>query len=442
MNDANQPLSPLGDSTDPTELTLDWGMTSLPLSDTPANFFVMGAIGSGKDISLRLLMQSALRMVGTVADHRALIFDPKGNMESLPCGIDLRCPVHLLNPFDRRGAAWDIAADISSPTAALRLAASLIPEDDLSAQPFFTDAARQLLAAACLSFHQMAPGRWTLRDVLLGAQSRERLHSILARGPDTAVAAQSFLSGERHGTNVLATLNAKLHPLEAIAACWQDATNKLSLKRWLTEESVILLADPPVHHNSIAPVNQAIFGCLADLTLAHQESPGRRTWIFLDEVDAVGPFDSLPPLMQRGRPKGVCVALGFRGIDGIRRHYGPQAAEQLTESCSHKTALRTDNPETADWAERHFGPPLRAADLMSLPLTGPEHGFTAIHEIPKTGTHGAHRSWDWVQSKLRPPKEIDPAQFLRPPDEPHLRDWTDEDYRRLGFDDPPPSSPG
>ena len=416
-------------------------MASIPLSDTPANFFVMGAIGSGKDISLRLLMQSALRMVGTVADHRALIFDPKGNMESLPCGIDLRCPVHLLNPFDRRGAAWDIAADISSPTAALRLAASLIPEDDLSAQPFFTDAARQLFAAASLSFQQMAPGRWTLRDVLLGAQSRERLHSILARGPDTAVAAQSFLSGERHETNVLATLNAKLHPLEVIAACWQYNMNKLSLKRWLTEESVILLADPLVYHNSIVPINEAIFGCLADLTLGQQESPGRRTWIFLDDLDEVEPFDALPPLMHRGRSKGVCVALGFRGIDGIRRHYGPHAAEQLTESCSHKTALRTDNLETADWAERHFGPPLRATDLMTLPPPGPAHGFTAIHHTPGAGTHGAHRSWGWVQSKLRLPMNTDADEFLRPEDEHRLSDWTDGDFRRLGFDGPPPSDP-
>ena len=322
-------------------------MTSIPLSDTPANFFVMGGIGSGKDISLRLLMQSALRNIATVRDHRALVFDAKGNMESLLRGLDLRCLVHLLNPFDRRGAAWDIAADITSPTAAMKLAVSLIPGDDLSAQPFFTDAARQLFAAACLSFHEMAPGRWTLRDVRVCAQNRERLHSILARCPESAVAAQSFLSSARHGTNVLATLNAKLHSLEIIAACRQNASNKLSPKRWLTEESVIVLADPPVYHNSIAPINRAIFGCLAALILGQRESPDRRTWTFLDDMDAIGPFDALPPLMQRGRSKGVGVALGFRSIETIRRHYGPQGAEELTGSCSHKTASRTDDPETA-----------------------------------------------------------------------------------------------
>jgi hypothetical protein len=85
---------------------------------------------------------------------------------------------------------------------------------------------------------------------------------------------------------------------------------------------------------------------------------------------------------------------------------------------------------------------LRAADLLSLPLTGPELGFTAFHHTPRAGTHGDHRSWDWVQSKLQPPKDTKPDQSLRPADEYSLSDWTDEDFRRLGFDDPPPSGPG
>ncbi len=289
----------------------------------------------------------------------------------------------------------------------------------------------------------MAPGQWTLRDVLLCAQNRERLHSILARGPDTAVAAQSFLSDEGLISNVLATLTFKLHPFEVVAACWQHSTYKLSLERWLSEESVILLADPPAFRDSVDLINQAIFGCLADIISGQREStPGRRTWIFLDDVDAVGRLDALPALMQRGRSQGVCIALGFRGVEEIRRHYGPQAVEELTESCSHKTAVRTDNLETAVWAERHFGPPLRATDLMTLPRTGPEHGFNAIHRTPRAGTHGAHQPWDWVQSNLQSAKRIDPDEFLRPKEDHHVPDWMDEDFRRLGFDDSPPSSPG
>jgi len=96
-------------------------MVSLPISDTPANFFVTGGSGSGKTITLRLLMQSVLAHMGFGLDHRAIVYDAKGTMESLLRGMDLRCPLHILNSFDRQGAAWDIAADIDSPSAAEQL---------------------------------------------------------------------------------------------------------------------------------------------------------------------------------------------------------------------------------------------------------------------------------------------------------------------------------
>ena len=166
MSDSNQSPPPLSERIDPEKLTYLWGMTSLPCSDTPANFLVAGGIGSGKTITLRLLMQSALSPIGRGLDHRALVYDAKGTLAPILRGMGLRCPLHVLNPFDRRGLAWDIAADVASPLAARQLAASLIPEDE-SAQPFFGDAARDLLAAICLSFIKTAPGKWTLRDLLL-----------------------------------------------------------------------------------------------------------------------------------------------------------------------------------------------------------------------------------------------------------------------------------
>jgi dephospho-CoA kinase len=53
-------------------------MTSPPFSDTPANFLVAGGIGSGKSIALRLLMQSALSLIGLGYDHHALVCDAMG----------------------------------------------------------------------------------------------------------------------------------------------------------------------------------------------------------------------------------------------------------------------------------------------------------------------------------------------------------------------------
>ncbi|MBI5385584.1 MAG: type IV secretion system DNA-binding domain-containing protein [Verrucomicrobia bacterium] len=321
--------------------------------------------------------------------------------------------------------------------AARQLAANLILED-MSAHSFFTDAARETLVAVCQSFIKTAPGKWTLRDVLLAMQNREHLLSLLARDPQISAAAQLLLNEEQTCANILSTSATKLAPFEVIAACWHHASEKLSLDRWLHNESVILLGDNPLFHRSIVLINQTIIGCLAYLILRQQESASRRTWFFFDDVSETGRLDALPALMQRGRSNEVCVALGFRRIEEIRRLYGSPVAEELSAACSHKTALRTDDLETASWVEREFGPPLRASDLMSLPLAGPKNGFAGFHRTPRAGTYFAHKPWDWVLANLQPPKNAAPDEHLRPGSKHHLEDWTEADYQRLGFDDSPP----
>lgn len=437
MDAANQPPPPQGEGIDPEKLTFLWGTAPLPFSDTPANFLVTGGILSGKTITLRLLMQSALNPVGLGFDHRAVVYDAKGDMDSVLRGMNLRCPVHILNPFARPGAAWDIAADITTPLAARQLATSLIPED-MSTRSFFTDAARKTLAAVCQSFIKTAPGKWTLRDVLLAMQTRERLLSLLARALQISTATQLRLNEEQTCANILATIATKLTPFEVIADCWHHATEKLSLERWLRNESVILLGDNPLFHDSLSLINQAILGCLAHLIFRQQDSTARRTWFFFDEVSEVGRLDVLPALLERGRSKGVCVALSFRRIEEIRGLYGSPVAEELTAACSHKTALRTDDFETSAWAEREFGPLVQASDLMSLPLAGPKHGFAGFHRTPKAGTYFAHKSWGWVLANLQIPKDATSDQYLRPESDHHLQDWTKADYQRLGFGDSPP----
>ncbi|MBI5385583.1 MAG: tyrosine-type recombinase/integrase [Verrucomicrobia bacterium] len=53
----------------------------------------------------RRIMQSALRTIGLGFNHRAVVYDAKGTMNSVLRGMNLRCPIHILNPFVRPGAA-------------------------------------------------------------------------------------------------------------------------------------------------------------------------------------------------------------------------------------------------------------------------------------------------------------------------------------------------
>ena len=91
-----------------------WGRFPLPARAAYGHIAVVGATGSGKTLLQRLLMQSVLPKIGAQNGQRALIYDAKQDIMSLLGGMDLSCPIHLLDPLDMRSVAWDIAADVTS----------------------------------------------------------------------------------------------------------------------------------------------------------------------------------------------------------------------------------------------------------------------------------------------------------------------------------------
>lgn len=358
------------------------------LSETPANFLVTGSVGSGKNTTLRLLLGSVLPHIGIGLNHRALIYDTRGVMSRVLKDSKFNFPCHSI----AQGVAWDIAADITSPPAARQMVDTLIPME-YGWQPFFIDAARQVLLAICLSYIEVAPGKWTLRDLLCAVRNREQLLSLLRGGPEIATAL-SILNDQSFVAGVLSTIISKIGPLEATATAWDQASEKLSLEEWLRGEGVLCLGAFP------APLQHVIFNHAADLILSQRDSTDKRTWIFLDDVVEMKRLDRFGPLLQASRAKGACVAFGFGDIEFLQKTYGQHAAEELTSQCGFKTALRTWSPATAIWAERVFGSPLKSADLISMPPPGPKHGFAAFHHTPKGGTFFAHKSWEWVLANL------------------------------------------
>jgi hypothetical protein len=59
--------------------------------------------------------------------------------------------------------------------------------------------------------------------------------------------------------------------------------------------------------------------------------------------------------MNKGRSKGVCVALGFQDIHGMKSVYGAELALELVGQCSNKVLLRLESAETAKWASETVG---------------------------------------------------------------------------------------
>jgi type IV secretory pathway TraG/TraD family ATPase VirD4 len=409
------------------------GKHRFPSLTASQHLVYVGATGSGKTILQRLLMQSVLPQL--TATSRALIYDAKRDVMSVLGGMKLPCPVHLLNPMDARGVAWDLAADITTAPAAHQLARILIPVNDRDQNRFFPDAARSLLEAVFLFLIREHPGAWSLREALLLIRCPETLQQVVAASSDTHDLLNLF---EYRPTlqNIMAAVVTYLRPYQLIAAAWDKAPHKLSLTHWMNSRSILVLGNDESNRSAVDTLHRVVFSRIAELILSSSENQNRSTWIFLDEVREAQKLDKLSQLLTQGRSKGAKVVLGFQDIEGLRHVYTDKVANELVGQCATKVVLRLNSPETAAWASRVLGkeevlesrlgtsssrqsdralsqtvgqstsfgisqrPLVMESELTELPETSFEKGLTAYVKHPLTGPFKTYLPPDFLKAQL------------------------------------------
>lgn len=455
--------------------TVFWGGEELPAASATTHFLVAGTTGSGKTVLLNGLMASVLPFIGkrradgSHFDRRALVYDAKGDvLSTLPRLTDAR--IVTLHPFDQRGASWDMACDVTTPAAALQVATLLVPQDRHAAgNPFFILAAQNLMRGVLLSLIQTVPNDWTFRDVLLALRFEERLRQLLEKTLEgRGILDQFFRTGSETVQGVRATIATRIAPYEVIAAAWDRATEKVSLKEFMAGNFVLVLGNDEETRTALDAINRVLFKRLSELILAGRETRSKQTWIFLDEVREAGNLEGLSRLMTKGRSKGACVALGFQAIEGMREVYGNNVAGEITGLCNNKAILRLESPESARWASELFGKAeiidrrgsisrsqnihqvlpgrsravseqrlitdaVMASEIMTLPPAGPENGLQGYFI---TRAKGAYRKTvPWCKMGLNSKAgEVSCSNFLpRSGESQYLRDWCAGDYSRLGL---------
>lgn len=335
--------------------TIFWGGLTLPEEISEGHFLVVGATGSGKTITLRLLMQSVLPRI-VHGGVRAVVYDAKKEALSQLEGMGVPYDrIRILNPFDKRAFAWDMAADIVDPATADQIAAILIPEED-SQNRFFTDAARDLLGGVFKAFMLTRPKEWSFADAIHAMQSPERLKTLLKSTPETADIADIYFTVDTTMANIHSTVRTRMAPFATIAALWKSrGKDKMSLQEWADGNLVLLLGKDERLRASLDAINRVLFERLVHLALERPGTGHATTWFFLDELRWAGKLELLNNLAVAGRSKGVRVVLGFQDIDGLRDVYGDYAATELAGICANKAILRLDSPATAQWAAENIG---------------------------------------------------------------------------------------
>jgi hypothetical protein len=453
-----------------------WGGLRVRIDRTLTHFAIIGVSRSGKSTCLRLIMQdilprvaSSARFGGAWPKARALVFDPKTEFLPVIVGMGVSLDiVTIINPFDARSVAWDIAAEIETPSDAWNMAAIFIPDDD-GKDKFFPAAARDIFAHVLLALH-FTGCKWTLRDVLLVFRDLNRLKKLLGRNDLTKSVLQRYSGDARTLSNVMATLGKNLSQFEPIAACWEHATKRIDIRRWLKTETILVLGYDEARKEQLRVINRCLFRRFTDIVLsasASKNPTNERTWVILDECREMDRLEGLSSLLLRGSGFGVCTFLGYQVQEGMESVYGDGGANEIAAQCSNFAVLRLGSArKTAEWASKLLGERLEIdtlhgttdgpqesstnttqqiherplffpSELQDLPATNAENGLQGIFTSDQFGAidaKAANVSGDELFGHLLKPDDKSVPEYIpRDKSEHFLKDWDQADLCRLGM---------
>ncbi|MCX6378960.1 MAG: type IV secretion system DNA-binding domain-containing protein [Armatimonadetes bacterium] len=473
---------------------IKWAQYTLPPEAASEHFLFLGSTGSGKSVLIKMLMKSAMDGQNGLKGTRALIYDAKQDIVPTLHGLHLADRIRLLNPFDRRGVAWDIAGDVTSPIIARQIATILVPEAKNSSggDQFFTAAVRELLMGVMVILMNSPIAKtWTLRDALIPLFSLPQLKALLASS-DLFIAKrlqEHYLASEDHRTtsNILTTISTKLGIYEPVAAAWSHAPDKIAIRDWIGSDWILVLGNDEGARASLDAINRALFQRVTEEVLKGAEQPSilkrhglERTWIILDEVREAGRLEGLRSVLNKGRSKGACVVLGCQDVEGMRSVYGKEEANELLAQCSHVAVLNVINPETARWASELFGEAdievsgsseqiggpfsqsvsekierktlVSTYELLTMPKLNPIHGMSGYLKSPVLErsqalvgysprerisswerAQGDEFSWDKAIKDYLPAVANVPAFEPRDVSQQYLMPWNEEEIRAIGL---------
>jgi hypothetical protein len=330
-----------------------WNGLAIPFEAGQQHFLYAGTTGAGKTKTILLLMTSVLnQMGGKHPPKRAFIYDPKCDMVPRLASIK-RFDYQIINPFDTRGWAWDIAADCTDESSAKILAAAFAPDPPRQSSGggdvFFQTACQNIIVRVLMFLNSRYGRDWSLSDLCQAAGNRRRLLTILTK---YSVGAETDALLENR--DVFPVLVNHIQKLETVANLWSHTEQRISLRQWMRQQNILLLTFRQQKERDLMLIYPIMFRALVDIVLDEGKME-EQTWFFVDEVQSFGNIPGLSKLMRLGREKGACVVLGMHEYEGFREIYGSHQAEEILGLCNHAAILKVLSVSTAEWAARRFG---------------------------------------------------------------------------------------
>jgi type IV secretory pathway TraG/TraD family ATPase VirD4 len=286
----------------------------------------------------------------------------------------------------------------------------IIPTNSHDTQPFFLNAARDLLRAALIQLDATGEA-WGWQDVwsLIG-RGKDHLARELQRTEEGRDKVNGILDA-KSGADVYATLQTSADTLRWLAKAWPK--DGVSLRQWVKssnpEAQVLILGGIPDREKLAGSTANLAIQVMVSQLLSMPDDRNRRVWFFLDELAALGRIDAISKLSTLGRSKGGCVVAGIQDIGKIEHLYGRDLAKSMANTFSTMIFLRCADAGTSQWASEVIGEHEVIEYVSSQSTSSSEHS--------STGSSGSGSSTsESMQQQIRRKHAFLPSQISNFPD--------------------------
>lgn len=370
------------------------------------HLLLLGGIGSGKTNTAYFILRGLLKAKTT--EDLLLIFDSKGDFyEKFYNEWD---PNHIVignhEAYANRSLGWNIfdelrnargGFDKTSELAAKEIAKSLFAGRESQNQPFFSQAATDVVAKVLIDFFRHRPARMLNNADLVrffrGANVNV-YHDMIDRNPDFESARDYF--GKR-GSNltpqalgVLSYITTMVNDIFIGIFGESPSTGGFSMRQLVRHKGgkVVFIE----YDLSTGEILGPIYGLLYDLAL--KEAMGGRNhkgsvYLMCDEFRILPKLSHINDALNLGRSLGVKVIAGLQTINQLYDVYGEDLGKTLAAGFMNSMCFQTFDLDTRKFIAERFGDNYTNMSFHSLAV--PVHAQREGHVV---------EDWDILKLKV------------------------------------------
>jgi len=359
------------------------------------HLLLLGGIGSGKTNAAYFIVKALMEKIA--ADDLVLIFDSKGDFHKR--FFNGWNPNHIVvgnhEAYAGSSYCWNIFDELrnangrfdrASELAAKEISKSLFVGRESQSQPFFSQAATDVVAKVLIDFFRHRPERDLHNAELVRFFSNANVdayHSMIDRNPDFESARDYF--GKRGATLTAQALGVMSYVTTMVNDVFvgifgEHRSRSFSMRKLVREKGakVVFIEYDLNTGEMLGP----IYGLLYDLAL--KEAMGGRshrgsTYLVCDEFRILPKLNHINDALNLGRSLGVKVIAGLQTINQLYDVYGEERGKTLAAGFMNSFCFQTFDLDTRKFVTERFGE--NYINLSFHSLVAPVHSQRAGHTV-------------------------------------------------------------